>query len=150
YLVQLKHARPPLGYARRDLLHDELGLTRLEVRDVDLGRKLELRKLLREEARAEVLRSDGEVALAIRKRRLHDQVTQVRHFVHGAPERVVGGRVAGEGEAARAGVDEIADRGHDVVRGKRGDPAAAERHRAADDELLVAQRGIRRIGNLRE
>src|SRR5436853_465515 len=109
YLVALQHLRPPFGHARRDLLHDEIGFARLQMRDVDVGRLRELGQLLGEETRAQMLGGHRELALPVRERRFDDQVTQVVDAVHVRPQRVVRRRVAGEDEARGAGVDLVAD-----------------------------------------
>src|SRR5262249_37668559 len=54
-LIPLQHLRPPLLHPDRDLLHDQLRLARLEMRDEDLRRRFQLRELRGEHAGAQVL-----------------------------------------------------------------------------------------------
>ncbi len=91
-----------------------------------------------------------DVALLVRECRLDDQVAQVRGLVHGLPEAVVRGRVAGIGEARPAAVQKIPHRGHRVVGRKGGDPPAAQFHRLADLDFAVAHEWGVAVGNLGE
>src|SRR5688500_10220151 len=68
-VVAFQHLGPPLGDARRDLLHDEVRLARLQMGDVDVGRPRQLRELLGEETRAQMLGGHRELPLPVRKRR---------------------------------------------------------------------------------
>src|SRR5262245_6271668 len=43
-LIRLQHLRPPFLHLHGDLLHDQLGLARLQMRDEDLRRRFQLRE----------------------------------------------------------------------------------------------------------
>src|SRR5687768_215772 len=72
-LAVLQHAGPVAARAFLDLLHRQLDLAGLEVRDPDLRVEVELGKLLGEHRRAEVLGDLGELALLVGERGLDDQ-----------------------------------------------------------------------------
>src|SRR5688572_22359950 len=80
-VVALEHLRLALGDPHPDLLHDEIGFARLQMGDVDLRHRGQFRELFRKQARAQMLGCHREVALAVRKRGLDDEIAQVRDLV---------------------------------------------------------------------
>src|SRR5262245_31655311 len=150
HLVVLQHARAVLSRVFLDFLHRELDLAGLQMRDIDLGAALELGELLRQHARAKVLRDDRELLLPVAERRLYDQVPEVGDLVHQYPQRVVRRGVAGKHQAALPRVQVVSDSGHDVVCWERRELAFLQLHRIADLDLAVPEKGLVRAGYLGE
>src|SRR6185436_7098064 len=122
-VVVLQQARRRSRGKLLDLLHGQLDLRGLQVRDVDLRGALELGELLAQHGRAQVLGQLGEPAVLVRERRLDDQELEVLDAVHRGPQGVVGAGVAGEYQASLAAVEEVADGGNGVQRRQHRDPA---------------------------
>src|SRR5450631_794554 len=150
FLVVLEHPRAPPPRRFAHFLHGERALARLQVRDEHLGLDAHLLELLREQLRAEVLRRDRDVALLVGERGLDDQVLQVGRGVHGLPQCVVGRSVAAEDERVASVVEHVAHGRNRVVRGDRGEYAAAKGDALADADLAIRHERLAGVGDLRE
>src|SRR3990172_12542302 len=89
YLVVLQHARLVLSGTVLYLLHGQLDLARLQVGDENLRTALEFGQFLGQEARAKVLGRYRQLALAVAKGGLDNEVTQVGDFIDNFPQRIV-------------------------------------------------------------
>src|SRR5690606_31701141 len=99
-----------------DLFHGEFYFTRLQVGNENFSIPLQLSKLLRKHARAQMLGGDGQVLFTVAERRFNDQVPKVRQPVDNAPERIIRSGIAREHKAGASGVQHIAYGRHDMVR----------------------------------
>src|SRR5690606_37351396 len=86
HFAAFEHARREAPGPGFELALDDLAVRGLQVRDQHLRIALQLRELLAELDRVEVLGGDREILVAVRQRGLDDQVAQVLHAVDLPPE----------------------------------------------------------------
>ena len=110
----------------------------------------QLRQLLGDEARGQVLRVRGEPLLAVGEGAFEKDRPDLRGLARGHPEPFRRSRVAGEDGGGRSRRDHVAERRDDVVDGVGSHLEAARPHRAALFERAVPDRRPRDRGKARE
>lgn len=130
-----------------DLAHDGLPFAGLEVRDVDLGRALQLVQFLVQQRRAQVPGEACHIDFSVAERSLDDQVLEIVDAVDRIPQGIAAGGIAREHQAGGTAVDLVADRRHRMVDRQRSEAAAVQFHRLTHPDLRVPQDGRLLVGD---